>query len=176
VTADGPALNVAVEVPLTGEYLFCVATPENAVPTVWEPAGAKRLHDGAFFKDSEAPTCCICLESVLDSTDGHCRPVILECKHHFHEQCIRRMLRGTLGSYGNTRCPLCRQEVVLEADGLVGGLTKLQFTLTRDTTSQPFVPGASYLIGCLMAADDGLPVESYSSAAFLLYRPTAAAK
>ena len=53
----------------------------------------------------ENDTCSICLQV---NKDVPCRR--LECKHVFHEPCIRRWLNMSVQNNSHT-CPLCRQNV-----------------------------------------------------------------
>jgi hypothetical protein len=168
--AEGGALAVTVEASLTGEYLLCLATPDPAIPDAWESAGVEALFNIASLAGAEAPTCCICLDSVLDTTDGRIRPITTKCGHHFHEQCLRKLLRGLHGVGGLRCCPLCRQADPLDVQATLGAPLTLRFILRHDAKGQPFRPETSYLIICLMAADKDKPLESHSCAAFTLYR------
>ncbi len=57
------------------------------------------------FKNSDAcktTECNICLEEYVDDDDL----MLLNCKHYFHEKCVKHWLEED-----SNKCPLCREEV-----------------------------------------------------------------
>ena len=58
-------------------------------------------------QEEEDTTCAICMENQ-PPTQSSC---ILPCRHRFHMNCIRTLLRHTQGT---VRCPLCRAPSDLE--------------------------------------------------------------
>eukprot|EP00668_Euglena_longa_P012200 GGOE01014634.1.p1 GENE.GGOE01014634.1~~GGOE01014634.1.p1 ORF type:complete len:518 (+),score=101.28 GGOE01014634.1:60-1556(+) len=166
VNVEAARLGVHLKAPATGEYLLCTAAPAPELPDNWTHASVEMLCSLEQFRGEEAPCCSICLDSVLDTTEGRIRPVRTKCNHFFHESCLRRQFRGTMGMSGRRRCPLCRQEDPLDLLSDPDVQLTLQISLQCDCQGRPFVAGAQYLVTCVMAADKALPFESYSSVLF----------
>jgi hypothetical protein len=164
-------IRVQLEVPLTGEYLFCMALPEACLPEPehWGAAAVKVLYNVEHVDGDDAPDCSICLDPLTDTTDGRIRPVVTKCGHYFHEFCLRKQLRGIEGGKRIGRCPLCRQEDPLQMKGRAGVPTALEFSITKDHLQHDFVAGREYAVLCIMAADKDLPLESYSVACVQSY-------
>eukprot|EP00667_Euglena_gracilis_P009520 EG_transcript_9680 len=159
-------LDVHLEAPASGEYLVCTAAPAPHLPDCWAHATVETLYSLEQFRGEEAPSCSICLDSVLDTTEGRIRPVRTNCGHFFHESCLRLQFRGTMGSSGCRRCPLCRKEDPLDLVSNPDIQLQLRVSLSSDCHGAPFAAGAQYLVACVMAADKDLPLESHSSVTF----------
>eukprot|EP00667_Euglena_gracilis_P008043 EG_transcript_8138 len=156
-------LTVQLQAPATGEYLLCTATLDGQLPDSWVYAKVEVLEQ---FHGEEAPSCSICLDSVLDTTEGRIRPVRTKCGHFFHELCLRKQFRGGEGFAGCRRCPLCREADPLDLQSNPDIQVPLEFSLQTDCRGEPFIIGARYLVVCFMASDRAKPVESYSCATF----------
>ncbi|KAI8619844.1 hypothetical protein BC830DRAFT_1059918, partial [Chytriomyces sp. MP71] len=52
----------------------------------------------------EHPECPVCQDDFSNEEGGE-ETIILECKHHFHPQCIENWLKL------NATCPVCRKQV-----------------------------------------------------------------
>eukprot|EP00668_Euglena_longa_P014113 GGOE01018085.1.p1 GENE.GGOE01018085.1~~GGOE01018085.1.p1 ORF type:complete len:502 (+),score=132.43 GGOE01018085.1:62-1567(+) len=166
ISPSGGALTVHLRAPATGEFLLCTAALAPQLPDCWNHACIESLYSMEQFHGEEAPSCSICLDSVLDTTEGRIRPVRTKCGHFFHDLCLRKHFRGVEGVAGCRRCPLCRQADPLDLQSNPDVQLPLEFSLQTDCRGAPFLPGTQYLVACIMAADKDQPVESYSSATF----------
>ena len=82
----------------------------KVIQTWWRKRGEKTpqsWEDIAAQEDVEdvEDVCPICLSQIDDSHDT----CITECKHKFHLKCI---LQSSAKSWGASRCPLCRNELL----------------------------------------------------------------
>lgn len=71
-------------------------------PQSWEDIAEKEVVED--IEDVE-DVCPICLSHIDDSHDA----CVTECKHKFHLKCI---LQSSAKSWGESRCPLCRNELL----------------------------------------------------------------
>lgn len=89
------------------------SAPEAATASNTVNADAATVAEQVIRIVEEPPTCRICLEPE-NRVDGPLRPFGVACDHVFHTQCIMRW-----ASNRGPSCPVCRQGLSLEAQGII---------------------------------------------------------
>jgi hypothetical protein len=61
-----------------------------------------------IFNDKLEKECSICLENCIENYENP-QSILFNCNHAFHKNCIKLMIKNTLGN--ELKCPMCRRHI-----------------------------------------------------------------
>ena len=61
-----------------------------------------------IFNDKLEKECSICLENCIENYENP-QSILFNCNHAFHKNCIKLMIKNTLGT--ELKCPMCRRHI-----------------------------------------------------------------
>ena len=88
--------------------VFCVYMLNNIVNIIHKLLLKYYYKVYYIFNDKLEKECSICLENCIENYENP-QSILFNCNHAFHKNCIKLMIKNTLGA--ELKCPMCRRHI-----------------------------------------------------------------